>query len=408
MARSRADAANTYDQLLHPFDGWTFGAYAHEAGQFGIGEAKGAVNMVAGAIVDTSPALMLADGMTGSRLSHPIVSVGESQEDGEATFPWVVAAATGVEALAAAPEAAEAAAGTRSLNCFAAGTPVQMADGTTKPIERVREGDLVKSRNPATGVTEAKQVTETFSHVAPQVLTLTLSDPKTGLPVEHLVCTPEHPFYVDGRGFVKAGDLGIGTSIVTRAGPVLTLSAALWSALPAPATGLALGGGNPGGYHVYNLRVEDDHSYFVGTVHGGTCVHNADETYGFDTALYARAKEIDAKSGYFKTTTAVATAAKDGDVVKLVASSRKSLTDEQIGLLKPGEIAVTGIGHAERTIVAYALRNGYQIVDVAASSGICSKCLRSIYKYGGRPASPLKRAPGFSLRDLTKMLTPRY
>jgi len=408
MARSRADAANTYDQLLHPFDGWTFGAYAHEAGQFGIGEAKGAVNMVAGAIVDTSPALMLADSMTGSRLSHPIVSVGESQEDGEATFPWVVAAATGVEALAAAPEAAEAAAGTRSLNCFAAGTPVQMADGTTKPIERVREGDLVKSRNPATGVTEAKQVTETFSHVAPQVLTLTLSDPKTGLPVEHLVCTPGHPFYVDGRGFVKAGDLGIGTSIVTRAGPVLTLSAALWSALPAPATGLALGGGNPGGYHVYNLRVEDDHSYFVGTVHGGTCVHNADETYGFDTALYARAKEIDAKSGYFKTTTAVATAAKDGDVVKLVASSRKSLTDEQIGLLKPGEIAVTGIGHAERTIVAYALRNGYQIVDVAASSGICSKCLRSIYKYGGRPASPLKRAPGFSLRDLTKMLTPRY
>jgi len=114
MARSRADAANTYDQLLHPFDGWTFGAYAHEAGQFGIGEAKGAVNMVAGAIVDTSPALMLADGMTGSRLSHPIVSVGESQEDGEATFPWVVAAATGVEALAAAPEAAQGLAGAGS------------------------------------------------------------------------------------------------------------------------------------------------------------------------------------------------------------------------------------------------------------------------------------------------------
>ncbi len=121
MARSRADAANTYDQLLHPFDGWTFGAYAHEAGQFGIGEAKGAVNMVAGAIVDTSPALMLADGMTGSRLSHPIVSVGESQEDGEATFPWVVAAASGVEALAAAPEAAEAAAGAESR---AASSPI--------------------------------------------------------------------------------------------------------------------------------------------------------------------------------------------------------------------------------------------------------------------------------------------
>jgi len=171
-----------------------------------------------------------------------------------------------VEALAAAPEAAEAAAGvTRSLNCFAAGTPVQMADGTTKPIERVREGDLVKSRNPATGVTEAKQVTETFSHVAPQVLTLTLSDPKTGLPVEHLVCTPEHPFYVDGKGFVLAGDLGIGTSLVTRAGPCLTLCSVEWQRDAA---------GAAGGARVYNFTVTGDHTYFVGNTGGGAWVHN--------------------------------------------------------------------------------------------------------------------------------------
>ena len=48
MARSQADALNTFDQLLHPFDGWTFGAYAHEAGQFGIGEAKGFANFGVG------------------------------------------------------------------------------------------------------------------------------------------------------------------------------------------------------------------------------------------------------------------------------------------------------------------------------------------------------------------------
>ncbi len=218
MARSRADAANTYDQLLHPFDGWTFGAYAHEVGQFGIGEAKGAVNMVAGAIVDTSPALMLADSMTGSRLSHPIVSVGESQEDGEAAFPWVVAAASGVEFLAAAPEAAEGLAGVSRLrggHCFVAGTPVQMADGSTEPIERVQVGDRVKSRNSRTGVTEAKRVDRTYVRVAPQVLTLTFMDGAAHR-AQAFTCTPEHPFYVDGKGFVQAGDLGIGTSIVTR------------------------------------------------------------------------------------------------------------------------------------------------------------------------------------------------
>ena len=82
MARSEADALNTYDQLLHPFDGWTFGAYAKTAGEFGVGEGKGAVNFVAGSIVSESPELMLADMQTGGKLSNPIAAVGESQGDG--------------------------------------------------------------------------------------------------------------------------------------------------------------------------------------------------------------------------------------------------------------------------------------------------------------------------------------
>ena len=282
MARRRADALNTFDQLLHPFDGWTFGAYAYEAGQFGIGEAKGAVNMAAGSIVGVSPALTLADDMTGSRLSHPLSSVGESQADGEATFPWVVAAASGVEALAAAPRAAEGLAGVpRGPNCFVAGTPVQMADGTTRPIEKVQVGDWVKSRNPQTGKVEAKRVDRVYVRVAPQVLTLTFTD-AAAHQTEAFTCTPEHPFLVDGKGFVKAEDLGIGTSLVTRAGPALTLSAV------ARGTGLTAGdkpGVKAGGFLVYNLRVEDDHSYFVGTLHGGTCVHNADYPVNFEMDL---------------------------------------------------------------------------------------------------------------------------
>ena len=154
----------------------------------------------------------------------------------------------------------------RVSNCFAAGTSVQMADGTTEAIEQIKVGDWVKSRNPETGVTEAKRVTETFSHVAPQVLTLTLSDPKTGLASERITCTPGHPFYVDGKGFVLAGDLGIGTSIVTRAGPCLSVSGRL---LHQDAAGAALP------ERVYNFTVEGDHTYFVGTTGGGAWVHNA-------------------------------------------------------------------------------------------------------------------------------------
>ena len=164
----------------------------------------------------------------------------------------------------------------RGDNCFVAGTLVQMADNSTKPIEQVQVGDFVKSRNPKTGLTEAKRVDRTYVRTAPQVVTLSFADSLTHQVVDTFTCTPEHPFFVDGKGFVQAGDLGIGTSIVTRAGPCEALTAAAWSALPVSGTALLLGSDKTAGYRVYNLRVEDDHSYFVGTHEGGTCVHNAD------------------------------------------------------------------------------------------------------------------------------------
>jgi len=79
---------------------------------------------------------------------------------------------------------------------------------------------------------------------------------------ETIETTAEHPFYVDGKGFVPAGELGIGTSIVTRAGPSLRLHAA--DSHRRQST-------------VYNLEVEDFHTYFVGKaklwVHNLDCSH---------------------------------------------------------------------------------------------------------------------------------------
>jgi hypothetical protein len=74
---------------------------------------------------------------------------------------------------------------------------------------------------------------------------------------EVISTTSEHPFYVEGKGFVKAGELGEGNSIVTRAGPRLKLDKVV-------AQNAAT---------VYNLNVEDFHTYFVGT--SGLWVHNA-------------------------------------------------------------------------------------------------------------------------------------
>ena len=158
------------------------------------------------------------------------------------------------------------------LRCFVASTPVQMADGTTKLIREVQVGDQVLSRNPQTGKDEAKTVTWTIERHAPSVVDVTLHDAKTGK-AETLTCTPEHPLFVPGSGWVEAGSLGIGTSIVSRAGPALSVTDLTWEKNKAEE--LAAGTGSSfGGYTVYNLTVEDDHTFFVGSAGGGTWVHN--------------------------------------------------------------------------------------------------------------------------------------
>ena len=93
------------------------------------------------------------------------------------------------------------------------------------------------------------------------MVTLHLSEAKTGQEVAALTCTPEHPVYREGQGFVPAGRLALGSQIVTRAGPALVVKGIEW-------------GHQAGGYTVYNLMVEEDHTYFVGTANGGLWVHN--------------------------------------------------------------------------------------------------------------------------------------
>ena len=89
--------------------------------------------------------------------------------------------------------------------------------------------------------------------------------------VEVLKTTRQHPFYVDGKGWVPAGGLGIGNAIVTRAGPRLVVKSIKWAR-------------RAQGYTVYNFEVEaltgkekdgkNTHSYFVGKHAGGAWVHN--------------------------------------------------------------------------------------------------------------------------------------
>ena len=88
-----------------------------------------------------------------------------------------------------------------------------MSDGTTKPIEQVKVGDLVLSKNEKTGEVTTKKV----SHVSVRadIWTRKLTFDNGAV----LETTDEHPLYAEGRGFVKAKEVGIGSRIITRAGP---------------------------------------------------------------------------------------------------------------------------------------------------------------------------------------------
>ena len=93
-----------------------------------------------------------------------------------------------------------------------------------------------------------------------------------------------------------------------------------------------------------------------------------------------------------RTTTAVAEVTnRDGTKQILVASSEKNLRPSQRAALRPGEVAVSGTGHAEQTIINAAKESGQKVEAVAASRPICSSCATGIRAAGARTASALKK-----------------
>jgi hypothetical protein len=143
--------------------------------------------------------------------------------------------------------------------CFVAGTLVQTPDGP-RVIEQLKQGDVVWSRDPKTGQMEAKEVLGVQKLEVGKLIKLTFADPKTGQPEDTVVCSENHPFAVNGKGFVDAVDLEVGSSIITRDGPSVKVASV------EHLSGLT---------DVYNLDVADDHTFFVGSVGDGIWVHNA-------------------------------------------------------------------------------------------------------------------------------------
>jgi hypothetical protein len=160
--------------------------------------------------------------------------------------------------------------------CFVAGTPVTMADGSTRPIESVRAGDLVLTYDTRAKQPAVSEVTQAVIHDHWKERAATVLINGT------LRATVNHPFFVNGH-WQRADQLKVGDVLVralpagreaaqpVRATSVLGARGAEPAPLPSIDTIKVRSIEQlPGADTVYNLEVAKHHDFFS----GGVLVHN--------------------------------------------------------------------------------------------------------------------------------------
>jgi hypothetical protein len=133
-----------------------------------------------------------------------------------------------------------------------------LANGTTKQIADVREGDLVLATDPETGKTSARTVTATMSHDDNDLLDLTIRDGDGHHGV--LQTTDHHEMWsVTAGAWVLAKDLHEGDQLHEPDGTTATLIEATK---------------RPGHQEMLDLTVEHDHTFYVDYGGDAILVHN--------------------------------------------------------------------------------------------------------------------------------------
>ncbi|MBG9795002.1 hypothetical protein ABD76_22045 [Paenibacillus dendritiformis] len=151
-------------------------------------------------------------------------------------------------------------------NCFTAGTKV-LTDGGEKNIEDIEVGDrvLAKDENYPNGELAYKEVTALFRNQRDDIIKLHVGK-------QIIETTDNHPFWVEGKGWVFADELQVGDKLQKADGSNLTIDKVEFVKLDEPVT-------------VYNFTVADYHTYYVTDI--GIWVHNTNCPNGkFENAPY--------------------------------------------------------------------------------------------------------------------------
>ena len=136
----------------------------------------------------------------------------------------------------------------------------------TKKIEEVKVGDYVLSRdqNDRNAPANGKRVEDVFRRTADHLRLLTLRGSNGSL--QELKTTNNHPFWVEGQGWVKAGELQVWQKFTQAVGGVAVLESTARE-------------DHPEGVLVCNFKVEGSHTYFVSAQNSTgppVWVHNAE------------------------------------------------------------------------------------------------------------------------------------
>ncbi|MFI9387764.1 polymorphic toxin-type HINT domain-containing protein [Kutzneria sp. NPDC052558] len=144
------------------------------------------------------------------------------------------------------------------FNSFTASTPVEMTDGSQKPISDVHVGEQVLATDPTTGQSADKPVTDVIvGQGLKHLVDVTIGD---GGATASVTATENHPFWVDNLSkWVDAGQLAMGEKLRTDSGREVTVVA------------LHRYDENT---KVYNLTVDGAHTYYVSSGGLTVLVHN--------------------------------------------------------------------------------------------------------------------------------------
>jgi len=134
--------------------------------------------------------------------------------------------------------------GRRSCTCFLANTPILLADGSFRPIEKLKVGDWVLAFDEKTKTLKKDKVKEFFEHETEEYLIVN----------GHLRVTANHPVYSEGK-WTEIGKLKVGDALLDHKGN------------PYPITSIQKVKEH---VKVYNLEVNPYHTYIA----GGVVVHN--------------------------------------------------------------------------------------------------------------------------------------